>query len=234
MSREWYRFFLSLFRLTGDGSNATSLTDLQLGPPVRDSSGELIEVYDQAHLAAMTPSVSQSQIDELTKVIEALQIAPAVTPHFDRKAFGVFSDSTTQTAAATGTAYAVKFNTTDNSHGVTIGSPTSRIYVDRIGTYDFQFSMQLNKASASAKNVWVWYRINGVDVANSATKVTLAGSSSATVAAWNFVDELNANDYFELMWSTDDTGCIIEAAAAAAPVPAIPSVILTVTDNITT
>jgi hypothetical protein len=33
MSREWYRFFLNLFNLTGGGNNATSLDDLQVGPP---------------------------------------------------------------------------------------------------------------------------------------------------------------------------------------------------------
>lgn len=33
MSREWYRFFLSLFELTGSGSNPVSLTDFQVGPP---------------------------------------------------------------------------------------------------------------------------------------------------------------------------------------------------------
>lgn len=33
ISREWYRFFLNLFQLTGSGQNTASLTDLQLGPP---------------------------------------------------------------------------------------------------------------------------------------------------------------------------------------------------------
>jgi hypothetical protein len=33
MSREWYRFFLNLFTLTGSGNNQTSLDDLQLAPP---------------------------------------------------------------------------------------------------------------------------------------------------------------------------------------------------------
>ena len=33
MSREWYRFFLNLFNLTGAGNNPTSLDDLQVGPP---------------------------------------------------------------------------------------------------------------------------------------------------------------------------------------------------------
>lgn len=33
ISREWYRFLLNLFKLTGSGTNDTSLVDLQLGPP---------------------------------------------------------------------------------------------------------------------------------------------------------------------------------------------------------
>lgn len=38
VSREWYRFFLNLFTLVGNGGNQTSLDDLQLGPP---PSGEV-------------------------------------------------------------------------------------------------------------------------------------------------------------------------------------------------
>ena len=98
--------------------------------------------------------------------------------------------------------------------------------------YNFQFSCQLDKSSGSAKSVYIWPRIDDVDVANSATEVTLAGSNAATVAAWNFVYNLSANSYFELMWSAEDTGCIMPASAAVAPVPAIPAIIMTVTDNI--
>jgi hypothetical protein len=39
MSREWYRFFLNLFNLTGAGNNATSLDDLQIGPPSGGGEG---------------------------------------------------------------------------------------------------------------------------------------------------------------------------------------------------
>ena len=39
MSREWYRFFLNLFNLTGGGNNQTSLDDLQLLPPSFPSGG---------------------------------------------------------------------------------------------------------------------------------------------------------------------------------------------------
>ena len=38
MSREWYRFLLNLFTLTGSGSNTTSLQDVQIGPPGADEA----------------------------------------------------------------------------------------------------------------------------------------------------------------------------------------------------
>ena len=158
-------------------------------------------------------------------------LAPLYTPQLEDSRNGVFYNTTTQTAAAINTAYPITLNTTDITDGVYIGATTSQVFVDRIGIYNFQFSAQLVKASAGAGNVFIWYRVNGVNVANSAGKVTLAGSSAAVVAAWNYVVKLNAGDYFELVFSTDDTGCQIVAAAAAAPAPAIPSVILTVTEN---
>jgi hypothetical protein len=108
----------------------------------------------------------------------------------------------------------------------------SRLTVSADGVYNFQFSCQLDKTSATAKSLYIWPRINDVDVTNSATEVTLSGSNAATVAAWNFVYNLSANSYFELMWSAEDTGCIMPASAAAAPVPAIPAIIMTVINNI--
>ena len=44
MAREWYRFFLNMFVLTGSGSNATTLDELQLGPPVQTSNGTVTSV----------------------------------------------------------------------------------------------------------------------------------------------------------------------------------------------
>lgn len=148
---------------------------------------------------------------------------------FIRFPYGAFHDTTTQTAAATGTAYAVTFNSTDLSNDVAVGTPTSRIVVTNAGVYNFQFSLQLDKSSGAAGHTYIWARINGVDVANSASEVAVQGTVAETIAAWNFVLEMNANDYFQLMWSVDDTNIHIKAVAAAAPVPAIPSVILTAT-----
>ena len=145
---------------------------------------------------------------------------------------GSFYDTTTQTAAIINTAYAIALDHTSLSQGVSIGSPTSRVYVDRTGSYNIQFSLQLVSTNASTKDVYIWADVNGTSVPESATKITMSGSSNAYVAAWNFVIRMSAGDYFRLMWSTTNTNVQIARIAASAPVPAIPSVILTVSCNI--
>lgn len=165
-----------------------------------------------------------NQLDNLTGVLLG-----ETGGRYIRFPYGAFHDTTTQTAAATGTAYAVTFNATDFNNEVTVGTPTSRIVVANAGIYNFQFSLQLDKASGAAGHTYIWARVNGVDVANSASEVAVQGTTAENIAAWNFVLSMNANDYFQLMWSVDDTNIQIKAVTASAPVPAIPSAILTAT-----
>jgi hypothetical protein len=145
---------------------------------------------------------------------------------------GAFYDTTTQTAAAINTAYAITLNNTSLAQGVSLGTPTSRVYVDRTGSYNIQFSLQLVSTDAAVKDVYIWADVNGTSIPESATKLTMFGSSNAYVAAWNFFIRMSAGDYFRLMWSTSNTNVQIARIAASAPVPAIPSVILTVASNI--
>ena len=152
--------------------------------------------------------------------------------------YGSYFSTTTFTPAAINTAYALTFNNTftradgtNLEYGVYVDpTVTSRVFVDNTATYNFQFSAQLKQSSGGTHNIYIWPRVNGVDVADSATQVTMSGGSNdAAVAAWNFVLNLQAGDYFELMYSVDSTNITIPYVAAASPVPAIPSVILTVT-----
>lgn len=145
--------------------------------------------------------------------------------------YGSFYDTTSQNIASANTPQAVTFNTTNVSNGITVGSPTSKIVCANAGLYNFQFSIQLQSSSASSKNVYLWPRINGTDVANSATIVTISGSGTQLVPAWNFNLTLTAGQYFELMVASNSTGVsLYHQVAQTSPfaLPAIPSVILTV------
>jgi hypothetical protein len=143
--------------------------------------------------------------------------------------YGSFSDTTLQVAASINTAYGMTFNTTDSSNGVSIGSPTSRLVANFQGVYNVQFSAQLDKTSGGVGNIYIWLRKNGTNVPNTSTTVAIQGSAARTVAAWNFITQLEPTEYVELMWATDDTSVRILAASATSVWPAIPSVIATLT-----
>jgi hypothetical protein len=142
--------------------------------------------------------------------------------------YGSFSDSTIQSNFST--AKAITFNTTELSYGVRIGSPTSRIYIDNPGLYNFQFSGQLSLSSGGTENVSIWFRKNGSDILRSATNITIKNQNDFFVPAWNFICEMIQGDWFEIMCQSTD----IHAQFFAQPVngyPAIPSIILTVTQT---
>ena len=163
--------------------------------------------------------------------VEGLQSAPP-DREFKRSRYGSFYDTTTQAATAINTAKAITFNATDLSNGVYLGTPTSRIYVDTGGIYNFQISIQLDSSVATAEEFYLWFRLNGVDVTNSASQMRVQGNNAEVFAALNYFFNLKAGDYVETMFSVSNLGVVLLAAGAVAPHPGIPSIILTVANNI--
>lgn len=144
------------------------------------------------------------------------------TPHAS------YFDTTTQTNPVANAVNLFTYNSLVSDFGVTRGIPTSRIYVSDTGIYNFQFSAQLDKSGGGASAVYIWPRINGTNVPDSASKVVIDGPNSEIIPAWNFVLVLKAGDYFELAWESSDTDVVIPYVAATGNIPAIPSIILTV------
>jgi hypothetical protein len=144
-------------------------------------------------------------------------------------AHGSYFDTTTQTNPVANAVNLFKYNSLVTEQAVTRGTPTSKIFVAQTGIYNFQFSAQLDKTGGAASAVYIWPRINGVNLPDSATKIVIDGPNSEIVAAWNFVLVLQENDYFELAWESSDTNVVIPYVAATGNIPAIPSIILTVT-----
>jgi hypothetical protein len=259
LSREWYRFFFNLFNLTGGGTNPISLEDLQIGPPfatvdeINNSTdikiqgfatspsqdallAQIAELQKQVQAAELSSEGAvmalQAQLANLATDVQGLALSPPVTPQLKRARYGSFYDTTTQTGTTINTAKAITFNTTDLSNGVYIGSPTSRIYVDTPGIYNYDMSFQLDKTSGGSGNFYIWFRLNGVDVANSASYIQIQGNNHEIFSSLNYFFDLNAGDYVEIMFSVSTLSVEVAAFAAAAPVPAIPSIILTVANNI--
>jgi enamine deaminase RidA (YjgF/YER057c/UK114 family) len=170
-------------------------------------------------------------VDELNKAVEGLQMTPPPR-EFKRSRYGSFYDTTTQVATVINTATAITFNTTDLSNGVYLGSPTSRVYVDTEGIYNYQLSIQLDKTTGGTAEFYIWFRLNGVDVADSASQLKLQGNNAEVFSALNYFFDLKTGDYIELMFSVGSLSVELLAVPAAAPHPGIPSIILTVSNNI--
>jgi len=107
------------------------------------------------------------------------------------------------------------------------GSSNEQIKATNAGTYNLQFSAQVEQGANSA-NIYIWFKKNGTNIADSATKLSL-GSNSSTVAAWNFIETLAANDTLEIVAQSDANNTSLGYAAASGNIPAIPSVIATIT-----
>jgi hypothetical protein len=125
---------------------------------------------------------------------------------------------------------AMTLNAFDWQTGVSVAS-NSRITFASAGKYNIAFSAQLHQTnSSSVTNIWL--AKNGQPVPDSNTKVSLTANNPFYVAAWNFFVNAAANDYFEIMWSSDDNHTVIEYVAAvgtgSTQHPAVPSVIVTV------
>ena len=92
MAREWYRFFLNLFVLTGSGNNPITLEELQIGPPnqpdlaelliqinqniapqYEDQSGDFLATLDTAQLMSM-----MSRFENAEAAIQGAYLQPVV------------------------------------------------------------------------------------------------------------------------------------------------------------
>ena len=186
------------------------------------------------------PNLPISQLPELTAITSNAEFAVAQNGVTYRvkaansssgNLHGAFHSEVTQYSLSADTALVMSAETTDYSAGVTIDS-SGKITVASGGTYNLQFSSVFQKVQGGTiEYVSVWPRINGNNVAWSNTDISMANNNELIVASWNFIFELSASDYLELMWNS--TSLQMEMVAIppqSNPTrPGTPSVIITVT-----
>ncbi len=145
-----------------------------------------------------------------------------------QKYYGEFTKTSDQSPAVINTAYALTFDNTEIAEGISIGSPASRIVVVQSGLYQFDATVQIGSSSSSPKTVWLWFRKNGTDVANSARLVTININNGYTAVSMSEFFSLAANDRIEIMFAANDTAITVDNVAATAFAPAAPAVVLAV------
>jgi len=180
---------------------------------------------DVAMIGATAPPTTPPSIDL------AMVGATLPPPVPKRRNVGAWYDMTDQGILVINTPQVVTFDSTSIERGVWRDPVNSRIHVADAGVYNVEFSAQLDKTSGGADFVYIWIRVNSIDVPDSATLLRMKGNNDELVAAWNFLLELAGGDYVELMWASPTLDMRLEHFAASAFAPAIPSVILTITQE---
>jgi hypothetical protein len=152
-------------------------------------------------------------------------------------------DTTDQYATANNTPTIVKWNTLDSGLGFTL-DPGFYAVAQYNGYYKIDYSLQYANTDNAAHDVVVWLRVNNVDIAGSASKITIparksAGNPSYTLMYSTVPFEVDADDQIALWWATDQAatsggglGVYMEyAPAQTVPYahPSIPSAIGAIT-----
>jgi len=145
--------------------------------------------------------------------------------------YGSFYSSLDQTDGTT--PHLMFCENTADANGVSmqtgVEGTKSQITFANAGTYNIQFSAQFhNTGGGGSGNIAnIWFKLNGSNIANSDTKVTIPSNAPYVVAAWNFMVSVAAGDYVEMAWLTDNVNIILEHEPSGTYNPAIPSLIIT-------
>ena len=167
----------------------------------------------------------QDQIDD----IDAMIISGGSLGYW-----GSFWSEVTQTNLTT--ANAVRLNYTDPSNNAidldtSTGAPYTRIKVLNQATYNIQFSFQLEHTSSTNSEVYIWFAVNGTAIGSSTGKISLKNNGDHIVPAWNYILNLNANDYIQFFWYSSTSSVQLPYVAAqtisGVTIPSIPSAIIT-------
>jgi hypothetical protein len=165
-------------------------------------------------------------------VVSTGAFANNTTPFFGPPpAFGSFSSSQTQAVNPAFPAVAalpLVFNTVDiTPSGVSCAVPSSNIVIGVAGTYRILASLQCDKTTALSGDLEMWIAVNGTAIPNSGTR-TQINQNQESVMTVEWMTPLNKNDAVSIVLASAAGGLQALAIAAAAPVPAIPSIIATV------
>jgi hypothetical protein len=143
--------------------------------------------------------------------------------------FGSFYTTATHSADSINTAYALTWENTEHAFGIEVDDTvTSRINILRNGVYQTDCTVELLSSNASAKSIYIWHRVNGVDVPYSSLITSIDTNGTRLITSHSEMFEVEAGDYLETMFAVTDTALSMTAAAATAFAPAAPSATFTI------
>ena len=195
--------------------------------------------YDRPYHDALN-NILRQYFNTLDNVTGQL-LAPA-GGHFLTLPHIAAQDTTDQYATATNTATKVLWNTLDSGLAFTLNANSTATPEYR-GVYKIDYSLQFFNTDTQIRDVFVWLRLNGNDVAGSGSIFSVpnshGGVPGAVVAYSSITFTVSQLDEISLYWATNQaatsgggTGVYMHAAPAQTTpfaMPSTPSAIGTIT-----
>jgi len=145
--------------------------------------------------------------------------------------YGMFYDTTNQTATDVDTPYGITWNSTAYSNNISIdGTDASKLNFTKSGTYQVLFSATIHSENASAKHIYFFPRIDGTDIDGSTMMHSLDTNNNRKVVTRGGIFQIDAGSYLQAMWATDDTDLDMHPVTGLSFAPDIPSATITITE----
>lgn len=130
----------------------------------------------------------------------------------------------------------ITLNNTDPNATIDTTLSNGSVLVTYPGIYNYQFSAQFDNQDSQAHDTEFWVRVDGTDVYESATQLTIpsrhGSRNGAAVAALNIFITANANSVIDFVVAANHPDIrLVDLPASSSPYvrPSIPSLISTIT-----
>ena len=158
--------------------------------------------------------------------------------------YGQFFDYNNQNATINNVGVPMRFGTPDIANGISVvsdGTNLTKITFANSGKYNLQFSTQFENDSNAPQDLFIWLRKNGTttaaDVPGSTGIVGMEarknpGDPYHTIVTWNFLLDIVAGDFYQIVWATTDVINVgIRFNAGSVNYPSTASTLFTVTQQ---
>ena len=216
-----------------DLSAGTALGGSELFEAVQSATSVKISATQVKNFANDSVSIvggtlSSVTISNATGSFNSITITAGTVPFntITNRAYGSFLSLRDQTATSANVAYAAEFDSSAAfNSGITVASSTN-ITAAAAGIYECSFSAQIDNTDSNDHDATFWYAVNGVDVANSGSRVTVpkAADGGKVVFEFNFQEQLSAGQYIQVKFAVENTAVKLDYTAASSPYPGIPSI----------